>query len=1753
MLDDIISNCINEIALNGSAGMKPSDLWARVEGMVINGRPDKPLQLNDALKRRLHTLILENSSIMVLNPLAAKKPIQAPTTPSRKKPAAKAAATPKKTPAKGKGKEDEKKEEEKKQEDKKEEKEQEQKEEEKKEQEKKQEEKKEEEKSIVKHEKADAMEIDNPVKDLANNTTVFSESVVNSKQLSNTQISIRSWYNIKSNEAMDQSKSDDEPIVDKSKFIELSDQYYYLATKEFQYKALGISYDQVESLGEIYKQLLETIGSSREKGVVQRDLSAQFNMDARYIFHPLKHLILKGYIVKEPIYTVRGSVSTSSQRLTLKKFYKPTEFKFNNDEWKERDYPKKAFVYVLNQEKDKSLTMNQIKEKLSFISTTTMKKIKKLLLDNHWIDIVERGKDGKEILVGGRPDSSKTYVVLLRPMDQSFYDFLASKGGEGGEGSDDEKPASKSTTAEEDEEAGDNTFVTSNLVMERPIYEQLYDFIRLAGPKGITQKELYHKIGEYKLKFVSATLPKFIISYRVKVVPESAGKQLVYKVLADPADYLVSDTNQLALPIPSQPLQQMVGYSDNIDNVLTGGSVHKDRPLTVTFINRTKVAYEHIALVKAITTTSLLQYMIGLGDKAMDNKSIHRILKYLEMQGRIHAKKLYCNRSGAHRTIILLYDAKIPDTDPDILAIIEALKEPIYARIKDPKLTTSGTKMISIQYGFLKGIYQRAMYLHKFIQKYVVKSYQDATQDTSSTHPDIPEQSKIIVNRFIRSLSTKEFLQIISQPESIPDLDRHMMDETLIGDLSLEIREKLFAGQRYLKKMGDLVKLLSVVNIIKVDNSLGYSEYIFNRYVQLDNTVYDFSNAQEILNYWENLQFLVLLPEVKEISNEQQRQQQQPATTSHDAEMKETTTGTDQGKEQAQQQQQQEPEANSQLALIPQQPKRRSKKPFTPSGDGEVDFLLEHLPDVQNIHKWGIKESITKELTKLIVHEFNSIERFLTKEDFIDLAIKLQVGKAKVLLLYKKYLKAKEEQEKEDVAKEQHRKSQTSGDEDEETNNEHNILSHILPRRRRRTLVTGSKMKAFQSKKRLTNPDQLLAYQINRDKRKEYKKMLLPYRRLKWTPAEDSILLKEYTNVFQDFFENIPEANRHNTNSPYYITPSGIPSMLNPLWEDLGEKVQKIGQLCYRRMRLLVKKYPSYKNISRSDHTSSDLPLDILEFYQIFNINYAKCLLFDQFEFTRFDDSVKSIQMDKLKLILSIDDREFRYQFGIQILGHDYHNSFLIQDMLNDKIIKLSKLKNTGKSYVIAPNKLFFKNTSLPPSFFNEVQQFLLMIKNPALATEVNNLFSYEPSIRGGSVAALMGLLQRDLIEPVVSLTNFEGVSRPKVREKVEKVEKVSKLGNRLDRFFDGFQLKYQVIGFIDASYCTRLYTKRPYPKNEIDAQYQLNGLYGDDDEQQEGDQEDHLDQESREKKIKLDKAFEEQEQAPTAPVDTTTTTTTTTTPDPLVAAYNQYESQFEEESLKSLLTEKLGALSNAYVGYDSNMNGDYVLAATSYVSMCQHVLKAIKATKEQGATRNFIVAHLLQHGCDTLDTLFPGCDVDHRQLCWENLPKWISDLKFYGIIDTLFTYSDKKYLCKEFVAQHLIPIDLPNTNDRWLPKPWLSAHGNIQRDKFNKMFVDFATCIYFNPGSTLEVFAHKLKIYQISLLKEVAIILQSLNYISITQYQYTPPSLFTDAVYSTMPLDMSLENNMNLILTPNPEFFNLNTDFTIHLTTDDF
>jgi len=95
MLDEIISKCINEIALNGGMGMKPSELWTYIDGMIISGREDKPLKLTDPLKRRIHSLILENSSIMVLNPLAVKSkntttpntPIpKPPSTPVRKKP-----------------------------------------------------------------------------------------------------------------------------------------------------------------------------------------------------------------------------------------------------------------------------------------------------------------------------------------------------------------------------------------------------------------------------------------------------------------------------------------------------------------------------------------------------------------------------------------------------------------------------------------------------------------------------------------------------------------------------------------------------------------------------------------------------------------------------------------------------------------------------------------------------------------------------------------------------------------------------------------------------------------------------------------------------------------------------------------------------------------------------------------------------------------------------------------------------------------------------------------------------------------------------------------------------------------------------------------------------------------------------------------------------------------------------------------------------------------------------------------------------------------------------------------------------------------------------------------------------------------------------------------------------------------------------------------------------------------------------------
>ncbi|EGC35611.1 hypothetical protein DICPUDRAFT_55079 [Dictyostelium purpureum] len=1545
-------------------------------------------------------------------------------------------------------------------------------------------------------------------------------------------------------------KSDISTNLNKDYWLEPSDAFIYIADKYNQMVALGIT--EEHRITPFQFKLLEQVSKSRIQGALVRDLSNLFNIDPRNIFTPIKDLILKGIIIKEEVMSTRLSSRVSTGRIYLQK-YNQRSFNPVKENWVPKYWQKAAFCYFLDIEPGKAMPQAKLMAKVGS-AASTFKKIRRILFHNGYTS--ESEEKGKE-----------TIIKLEKPLDETFWNFIKSDPDEGAnndedneneEDNDDDKK-SKTTTPTSDQnenEEDDMSGQSSNLVMELPIDQQIFNFIKESGKNGITQKEIFSKSGNISSKNISTIIRKLIISFNVKILPVSVGKQFQYRIYADPKDHIhqtsVEDSNAII------PYIQEYGNS----LVLAQPELENDKrkiPRTLMYLKRKKEVHKFIQDSVGVLSFQIILHMRQINDTKFEQKTLSRVLEDLLKENKVSITTIhtqyYC---GANKNLTFLYDSIFKITDPEVQEIIESIKsiqtEPengLTPRSKvldeedEEDFKNSDTNLhpivkpsrkqynpISLKYGFVKGSIVRAKLLHIFLWNFSNRNKTQHSQSPQTSEDqnnaterqltiqkpkELAEKTKIILNYFIKTLPISDYLKIISQATPIKNLSHYIKQETPIINLPIEIKNQLFQRRTFINRIGKLMAILRQLDLMEIShNPNKVADYSFLRYAGLKNELsevklYDFESLESVHNYWTDLQF---------------------------------------------------------LSLLPREP--HNKEP-------PADFILDRMKFLKNIVLWGVPRiPLTQDIKVKLVSRFRYLEekeeKILERDELRQIATHYHVSYTKLCLFYKRYLKKRDEPEGiSSVTKTRSRKPKdvVAAIEEEEENDDDDDDDYGIDDDNFGN--EGAYSDVFKQKRVKISTNrvnrQSSVNKIAYEKRQEFKTIIAPYRRFKWTALEDSQLLKKYTEVFRDFFNNIPEGVKNNANNEYYITPSGIPSMLNPLWDKLGEEIQKIGQLCYRRMRLLVKKYPSYKNFHKSNSTP-DLPLSIKEFNALFTIQYNKSENLELFEFSRFNKTDEAIMRDKLIFLISIPEQEYSFNYGVKILGSNKILSRQVLDSLyNDRILKSLKSRNANRSITFCVQKIYFKNNCLNDDFFQENRTFMTNIKEiPLYKLDDNELFQYDPLTSGGSVSSMLNLLSNNKVLPIVGVKDsFEKEKPPKSRD--------FSGGRRLDLMLNKINVAYLIREYINYSYIEneRKRAINPdviLPNDPLESEKKkFNKIFeiGDDDQEMK-EQEKEKEQKDQRSSKRL-KASNDNNKSKN-----------------YQSVIDKYNNRFLIEDFKILFIDKLVKMD----AVGTEKTNDYI---ANFVLATQEVFRIIHSNKTKGVKRINIINHFLNNINNSNEIIQhliieePAPEIEFTQYLYEKLPSFILELKSIGLIDTLFTFSEKKYVSKQFFIDSLLPIDytlqleyqqklkheqkygvpegkepLPqkfepplNYRDKRLIKPWLEPNGSINRNNFNKMFTELITNVYHYPGSTLETISHRLQKYSPSLLKEAAMILQQLDYLTIMEYDYKPPTLFTPSEFITKPFNPLNDGCTQLIFNSTTKFFNLQSDFSVYLLTEDF
>ncbi|EGG16437.1 winged helix DNA-binding domain-containing protein [Cavenderia fasciculata] len=569
-LDDIIIKCLEEIALNGSRGLTPEQMFAVVQ--------DTFGPINVHLKNFIHKRILDHSSIHLIddstyrqmaplvnkpdtNPMSLLKKIgdqtgageddliilsSQSTTGNNKTPSKPTPSTPKKKPAAKK--------------------------------------------AAAKGKKTKEEE-EKEKEEAANNNNERALVTTNSSEVALPDNSIGVVYQIDTLETpkkatgMDWRKqhqtSTEASIVSKQKCLDWNNPivpFSYVANKDLRRKACGMAVGE-PPLNDLQTKILEAVANSRYNGIPQSELSDMFGIDSRNIFNPIKTLHVKGYIVKCEVYK-SGLKVVQTRMIYLTRF-------FSNrvplvDPWKSKTAAHEMMTDYLSKCPDTTTTNADLKSTMIKYTKTlgTYKLVKKTLIQEGYIESFKRRVDangqgimGTEVYPNETTTTASSLPILLQqrkkekeehakeekeekdeddedqdspPTNTSgkktpkkrdrvpiprlvdyvklikLYDPLAAAGADDNEGDEDEQGGDMN---DRDMNAPNEAFTC----IETEKLQQMFEFIKNA-PRSLLTKDIAEWMGpNYSLKHISSGLRTLVCYYKLRVFPFLLGKVMAYK------------------------------------------------------------------------------------------------------------------------------------------------------------------------------------------------------------------------------------------------------------------------------------------------------------------------------------------------------------------------------------------------------------------------------------------------------------------------------------------------------------------------------------------------------------------------------------------------------------------------------------------------------------------------------------------------------------------------------------------------------------------------------------------------------------------------------------------------------------------------------------------------------------------------------------------------------------------------------------------------------------------------------------------------------------------------------------------------------------------------------------------------------------------------------------------------------------------------------------------------------------------------
>lgn len=404
------------------------------------------------------------------------------------------------------------------------------------------------------------------------------------------------------------------------------------------------------------------------------------------------------------------------------------------------------------------------------------------------------------------------------------------------------------------------------LSMER----QVHDYIDAAGPRGVTLTEIMGRFGvdrKYAYRIGERLCGKIFSNSQIIKIAEFVGKERRHRFFTRTGQSR-SETS-IASETPSSIQRDSITRMKRLEKLL-------------------EVVEEHVIVESGKPLVLMIQGMLQEQDFQMDGKTLKRMVKQLETEGRLRTFVVVLN--GMNRLIITRADVS-PD-DPRVKEYIEKMRRskseltaPSSADLALPAAEATAEmehakehKYRLQKYGYVFGIFQRCRLLHTYLMETIIlpRLIPNQGQDHGRGMRDEGWLCETLP-AFFRALPLSLFLRIVGVGEMSSQLSAYLRNERnhhlALEELPPWVKEELHRRRvdRHKTVVKTLMDILGRLGLAAVDNrypSVAFRlpfQYRLSRLASVIDVrsqkivkTIEFVNAPAVEEYWN---WLATLPE----------------------------------------------------------------------------------------------------------------------------------------------------------------------------------------------------------------------------------------------------------------------------------------------------------------------------------------------------------------------------------------------------------------------------------------------------------------------------------------------------------------------------------------------------------------------------------------------------------------------------------------------------------------------------------------------------------------------------------------------------------------------------------------------------------------------------------------------------------------------------------------------------------------------------